>query len=79
MNSSTLGTLGCFLFLSVQTVFGQTVLGQTHATLPGLLAQKPAGLAEEGGGLLPLAIAVGVSILICFPGFMNPKRSHEKE
>lgn len=47
-------------------------------TEASLLAQRPAGLADEGGGLLPLAIAVGVSILICFPGFLNPKRSHEK-
>ena len=40
------------------------------------LAQRPARLPDEDGGLIQWAIAAGIIILICIPAFLNPKRSH---
>jgi len=41
-----------------------------------VLAQKPAGLAKDEGGVIPWLIAGGIVILVCATAFINPKRSH---
>lgn len=45
-------------------------------SLPVAVAQEPGRLPGEGRGWLPWAVAVGIVIVICVAGFLNPKRSH---
>lgn len=39
-------------------------------------AQRPGRLPNEDGGLLQWVIAVALSVVICAPALLNPKRSH---
>ena len=39
-------------------------------------AQRPARLPGDDKGFMQWLIAVGITILVCIPAFMNPKRTH---
>ena len=47
-----------------------------HATGTAAWAQKLARPPEPEGGMLKVAVAVGLGIVICGSGFLAAKRSH---
>jgi len=42
-----------------------------------LMAQTPAKITEESGGMVDWAVATGLAAIVCGAGFWNPKRSHQ--
>lgn len=40
------------------------------------MAQSPANLPGQDGGLITWGVAVGLAVIVLLTGFLNPKRSH---
>ncbi len=47
-----------------------------HLTAATAWAQKPGVIPDDDAGWLQWGIAAGLTVVICLPAFLNPKRSH---